>query len=56
MQNQTLSEYLKQCRGDMSLRDVENITGISRSYISRLENGTRNPPRGEYADLHGEIL
>lgn len=37
-------QYLRKLRGDMSTREVENLVGISRSYISLLENGKREIP------------
>lgn len=32
-------EYLRELRGDRSLREIEKITGISHTYLSSLEKG-----------------
>ena len=44
---QRFGGYLKKLRNtcDMTLRTVEDETGISNSYISQIENGHRNIPR-----------
>ena len=39
----TISALLKQLRGDRTLRQVEQDTGISNSYLSNLEMGRKHP-------------
>ena len=39
----TIGALLKQLRGDRTLRQVEQDTGISNSYLSNLEMGRKNP-------------
>ena len=39
----TIGALLKQLRGDLTLRQVEQDTGISNSYLSNLEMGRKNP-------------
>jgi len=41
-----LNKFLKQARlyNNLSLREVENITGISNSYLCQIETGKRNTP------------
>lgn len=43
---ESYGEYLRRIRLDrmMSLRDVENETGISNAYLSQVESGKRNVP------------
>lgn len=41
--NADFSDYIKRLRGKRTLREVEKETGLSRSYISRIENGCRRP-------------
>lgn len=41
---QELSNYLKKLRGEMSIRQVAEKTGISNAYLSQLESGKRNNP------------
>ncbi|MGN7478055.1 helix-turn-helix domain-containing protein [Solibacillus silvestris] len=36
---QTFGEYLRDLRGNRSLRDMERLTGISHTYLSSLEKG-----------------
>ena len=38
-----LGALLRRLRGDMSLRDVNRVTGVSSSYLSRIERGDRLP-------------
>lgn len=38
-------EFLKQSFGDKSLMYIETITGVSRSYLSKIINGQRNTPK-----------
>lgn len=35
----TFGNYLKEIRGDRSLREMERITGLSHTYLSTLEKG-----------------
>lgn len=44
---QELSKYLKKLRGEMSIRQVAEKTGISNAYLSQLESGKRNNPHPE---------
>ncbi len=37
--NSTFGKYLKELRGDRSLREMERITGLSHTYLSTLEKG-----------------
>lgn len=39
----SIGALLKELRGDRTLREVENDTGISNSYLSNLEMGHKNP-------------
>ncbi|MBW1855447.1 MAG: helix-turn-helix transcriptional regulator [Deltaproteobacteria bacterium] len=41
---QELSKYLKKLRGEMSIRQVAEKTGISNAYLSQLERGKRDNP------------
>ena len=41
---QELSNYLEKLRGEMSIRQVAEKTGISNAYLSQLESGKRNNP------------
>ena len=38
-----LGPHLRLLRGDISLRDVKRLTGISNSYLSQIERGDRRP-------------
>ena len=38
-----IGPLLKRLRGDMSLREVRRLTGISNSYLSEIEKGERRP-------------
>lgn len=38
-----LGEYLKNLRGSKTIRQVENLTNVSKSHISRIEKGERHP-------------
>ena len=38
-----IGPLLKRLRGDMSLREVRRVTGISNSYLSEIEKGERRP-------------
>jgi transcriptional regulator with XRE-family HTH domain len=38
-----LGEYLKTLRGKRSTRQIENATGVSKSYINLIEKGNRHP-------------
>lgn len=44
---QELSIYLKKLRGEMSIRQVAEKTGISNAYLSQLESGKRDNPHPE---------
>ena len=51
-----IGSVLRSLRGAMSLREVEKLTSVSRSYISRVENGLRNPSADvllKLADCYG---
>ena len=51
-----IAEILCSLRGEMSLREVENVTSVSRSYLSRVENGLRKPSAevlSKLADCYG---
>ena len=51
-----IAEILRSLRGEMSLREVENVTSVSRSYLSRVENGLRKPSAevlSKLADCYG---
>lgn len=39
-----LAEYLKKLRGDLSIRQVAEKTGISNAYLSQLESRKRKKP------------
>jgi len=39
-----LAEYLKNLRGDLSIRQVAEKTGISNAYLSQLESKKRKKP------------
>ena len=38
-----IGPLLKRLRGDMSLREVRRLTGVSNSYLSEIEKGERRP-------------
>ncbi len=38
-----IGPLLRRLRGDMSLREVRRVTGISNSYLSEIEKGERRP-------------
>ena len=38
-----IGPLLRRLRGDLSLRDVTNRVGVSSSYLSEIERGTRKP-------------
>ncbi len=38
-----IGPLLKRLRGNMSLREVRRLTGISNSYLSEIEKGERRP-------------
>ena len=40
---QHLGGLLRELRGDMSLREVHRLTGISDPYLSQIEKGQRTP-------------
>ncbi|MEW6536421.1 MAG: helix-turn-helix domain-containing protein [Candidatus Auribacterota bacterium] len=44
---QELSEYLKKLRGNLSIRNLSEKTGISNAYLSQLESGKRDSPHPE---------
>lgn len=48
-------EYLKDLRGDRSLREMERITGLSHTYLSTLEKGV-DPRSGKGRKPTPEIL
>ena len=39
-----LAQYLKKLRGDLSIRQLAKVTGISNAYLSQLENGEKKSP------------
>lgn len=43
MNKENLGEYLKTLRGERSTRQIENVTNVSKSYISLIEKGSRHP-------------
>lgn len=49
------SQYLKELRGDRSLREMERITGLSHTYLSSLEKGF-DPRSGKERKPTPEIL
>lgn len=44
MEKSKICEYLKDLRRDMSLGQVEKITGLSKSDLSKIERGQRGNP------------
>lgn len=44
MQEQELAQYLKELRGNLSIRQLAEQTGISNAYLSQLESGKRDNP------------
>ena len=43
--NEDLGMLLRRLRGELSLRDVNRLVGISSSYLSQIERGDRRPGR-----------
>ena len=43
--NEEIGPLLRRLRGELSLRDITRLTGISSSYLSQLERGERRPGR-----------
>ena len=43
VRGEELGALLRRLRGGMSLRDVNRVTGVSSSYLSRIERGDRPP-------------
>lgn len=43
--NEEIGPLLRRLRGELSLRDITRLTGISSSYLSQLERGDRRPGR-----------
>ena len=43
--NEDLGMLLRRLRGEMSLRDVNRLVGVSSSYLSQIERGDRRPGR-----------
>lgn len=41
----TLGEYLRRLRGDRTLHDIQNLTGLDVSTLNRLESGGRIDPK-----------
>ena len=41
--DEEIGPLLKRLRGEISLRDVGRLTGISNSYLSQIERGDRRP-------------
>ena len=60
--NEDFGTLLKRLRGDLSLRDVNRLCGVSGSYLSQIERGQRMPGRNlvlklaEAYDVDGEEL
>ena len=60
--NEDLGTLLKRLRGELSLRDVNRLCGVSGSYLSQIERGQRRPGRtlvlklAEAYDVDGEEL
>ena len=49
--NEEIGPLLKRLRGSLSLRDVNQRTGISSSYLSQIERGERMPGRNMVGKL-----
>ena len=43
--NEDFGALLKRLRGELSLRDVNRLSGVSGSYLSQIERGERRPGR-----------
>ena len=43
--NEDLGTLLRRLRGELSLRDVNRLVGVSSSYLSQIERGERRPGR-----------
>ena len=43
--NEDLGTLLRRLRGELSLRDVNRLSGVSSSYLSQIERGERRPGR-----------
>lgn len=41
--DEDIGQMLKRLRGDISLRGVQRLTGISNAYLSQIEKGQRQP-------------
>ncbi len=41
--DEDIGQMLKRLRGDISLRGVQRLTGISNAYLSQIEKGIRQP-------------
>ncbi len=41
--DETIGQMLRRLRGDMSLRGVQRISGISNAYLSQIEKDLRHP-------------
>ena len=41
--DETIGQMLKRLRGDISLRGVQRLSGISNAYLSQIEKGLRHP-------------
>ena len=41
--DESIGQMLKRLRGDMSLRGVQRLSGISNAYLSQIEKGIRHP-------------
>ena len=60
--NEDLGTLLRRLRGELSLRDVNRLCGVSGSYLSQIERGQRRPGRSlvlklaEAYDVDGEEL
>jgi len=60
--SEDLGTLLKRLRGELSLRDVNRLCGVSGSYLSQIERGQRRPGRAlvlklaEAYDVDGEEL
>ena len=42
-QEESIGQMLRRLRGDMSLRGVHRLSGISNAYLSQVEKGARHP-------------
>ncbi len=61
--NEEIGPLLRRLRGELSLRDIMQRTGISASYLSQIERGDRRPGSniiGKLADVYnvdrGELM